>query len=168
MQLEWLGKYRQVVGSIVRFGNAYANSARYEHSYSTDTKFTPSEVHVLEYVLEHEEETVNMAGIADMIGISKAALSKNVKKMVEKGLLEKYKAEGNRKNIILRVSEYGRKAYEEYTRFAYDIAFERLFEKLKDVPDEYLDKFTEIMNCAAELTLKNKDPEKPQKLIKIE
>ena len=42
------------------------------------------------------------------------------------------------------------------------------FEKLKDVPDEYLDKFTEIMNCAAELTSKNKEPEKPQKLIKIE
>ena len=45
---------------------------------------------------------------------------------------------------------------------------ESVFEKLKDVPDEYLDKFTEIMNCATELTSKNKDPEKPQKLIKIE
>lgn len=168
MQLEWLGKYRQVIGSIVRFGNAYAKSARYEHSYSTDTKFTPSEVHVLEYVLEHEEEVVNMVGVAEMLGISKAALSKNVKKMVEKGLLEKYKAEGNRKNIILRVSEHGRQASEEYTRFAYDVAFERLFEKLEGIPDEYLDRFTDIMNCAAELTAKNKDPEKPPKLIKIE
>ena len=168
MQLEWLGKYRNVIGSIVRFGNAYAKNARYEHTYNTETRFTPSEIHVLEYVLEHEEEVVNMAGVAEMLGISTEALSKNVKKMAEKGLLEKYMAEGNRKNIILRVSERGRQAYEEYTRFTYDVAFEGLFEKLEGIPDEYLDRFTDIMNYAAELTSKSKEPEKPPKLIKIE
>ena len=168
MQLEWLGEYRRLIGSIVRFGNAYAKNNRYEHSYNTSVKFSASEVHVMEYIMEHEDEAVNMTGIAAVVGISRAALSKNVKKMAEKGLIERYKTADNQKNIILRVTEYGKEIYRQYSQFTYETAFEQLFEKLEGIPKEYLDQFTDIMNFAAELTYKNKDPEKKIELIKID
>jgi len=167
MSLEWLGKYREFIGNMMRFANTYARNSRYEHTYNTPVKFTPSEIHVLEYILEHEDHLENMAGVADVLGITKGALSKNVKKMQNKGLLEKYHTSDNQKNIIIRVTDYGKEVYEQYTRFTYEVAFRRLFEELEAIPDEYLEKFSNIMALAAELTAKEKEPANSVSLIKI-
>lgn len=167
MSLEWLGKYREFIGSLMRFGNAYARSSRTEHSYNTPVKFTPSEVHVLEYILEHEEHFENMAAVADILGITKGALSKSVKKMEQKGLLEKFHTADNRKNIIIRVTDYGKEVYRSYTEFAYNAAFKQLFEKLDEIPIEYIERFSSILQFAAELTAKEKEPEARPELIKI-
>ena len=168
MSLEWLGKYRTLIGNMMRFANAYARNSRYEHSYNTPVKFTPSEIHVLEYILEHENHFENMVGVADILGITKGALSKNVKKMESKGLLEKYHTADNQKNIIIRVTPYGKEVYEQYTRFTYEVAFKRLFEELDTIPDEYLEKFARILELAAEFATKEKEADKSTELIKIE
>lgn len=168
MGLEWLGEYREFIGELMRFGNAYARGSRIEHSYNTPVKFTPSEVHVLEYILEHEEHLENMAAVADSLGITKGALSKSVKKMEEKGLIEKFHTADNKKNIIIRVTDFGREVYKTYTEFAYSAGFEQLFALLDGIPAEYVQRFTEVLRMAAELSGKEKEPPAAPELIKIQ
>lgn len=168
MGLEWLGEYREFIGELMRFGNAYARGSRAEHSYNTPVKFTPSEVHVLEYILEHEEHFENMAAVADILGITKGALSKSVKKMEQKGLIEKFHTADNKKNIIIRVTDFGRDVYRTYTEFAYSAGFEQLFALLDGIPTEYVQRFTEVLCMAAELSGKEKEPPAAPKLIKIQ
>lgn len=168
MKLEWMGKYRKLVEKMIKFGNTYARTSRGEHSYNTTAKFSASELQVLEYILEHEDENENMAGIAENLGISKSALSKHTKRMVEKRLLEKYHTTDNQKNIIIRVSDYGREVYGAYAQYTYESAFKKMFHVLEDVPDEYLEKFTRAMEIAAELAAADKEPEQKIELVRIE
>ena len=123
---------------------------------------------MVEYILEHEDQNENMAGIAENLGISKSALSKHTKRMVEKGLLEKYHTSDNQKNIIIRVSDYGRQIYSAYAEYTYENAFRKMFRLLEDIPDEYLDRFTQAMEIASQLAAADKEPEQKVELIKIE
>lgn len=66
------------------------------------------------------------------------AFSKIVKKMVEKGLLEKYKAIDNKKEIIVKASSLGHKVYEEYVTSLYERRFKHTFDLFDKVPEEYL------------------------------
>lgn len=168
MDLVWMGKYRTLVEKIIKFGNTYARTSRGEHSYNTPIAFTASEMQVLEYILENEERCENMAGIAERLGISKSALSKHTKKMVEKGLLERYHTTDNQKNIIVKVSDYGKEIYQIYAEYTYETAFKKMFQALDGVPDEYLDQFVNAMEIAAELAASDKGSAKTVELVKIE
>lgn len=167
MNTEWMGKYRRLVEMIIRFGNTYSRTSRGEHSYNTPISFSASEIQVLECILENEEYLENMSTIAERLGISKSALSKHTKKMVEKGLLERYHTTDNQKNIIVKVSDYGKEIYKIYADYTYEIAFKKMFEVLDDVPDIYLQKFVDAMEIAAQLASIDKNNSENVKLIKI-
>lgn len=167
MNIEWMGKYRKLVEMIIRFGNIYSRTSRGEHSYNTSIRFSASEIQVLECILENEDHFENMSTIAERLGISKSALSKHTKKMVEKGLLERYHTVNNQKNIIIKVSEYGKEVYKIYAEYTYEVAFKKMFEVLDEVPDIYLDKFVDAMEIAAQLASIDKNNPEDVKLIKI-
>ncbi|WMJ81522.1 helix-turn-helix domain-containing protein [Clostridium sp. MB40-C1] len=105
MELEWMRKYRNFVEKIIKFGNSYAQSYKTEYNYNTSIKFSASQLQVVEYILENEENHQNMSEIASRLGISPSAFSKNVNKMVKKGLLEKFHTSDNRKDVIIKVSD---------------------------------------------------------------
>jgi len=168
MELEWLGKYRGIIEKLVKFGNSYAQTYKNEYSYKTSIKFSASEIQVMEYILENEEKCENMAEIAYRLGISKSAFSKNVKKFVKKGLLEKYHMSNNHKDVIIKVSDFGKEIYKIYSDFAYETAFEKMFKILDEIPEEYIQKFAEVLEIASEVTDIKEEPQKKVELIKIE
>jgi len=156
MKLEWLGEYRDLVEKMIKFGNAYANRYQKERYYGGKIQFSPSQLQTMEYILETEDQHPSMAEIALRLGISPSAFSKNVKKMTEKGLLEKYHLAGNRKKVIVKVSPLGRETYRIYSQFALKYRFGPLFEMLDEIPKEYLEKITHIIDVLADW------PPKPQ------
>ena len=95
-------------------------------------------------------------------------LVKYVKKMVEKGLLEKYRASDNKKNVILRVSELGRTEYETYSRHAKGTWFEGLFERLDALTSQELKSFQELIELWGSWHMAMIDPEDPVELERIE
>lgn len=127
MAVEWMGKYRTFVEKIVKYGNSYADSYKKEYNYNTVFLFSAAQIQVLEYLLENEDKNQNMLEIAKRLGISKSAFSKHVKKMVEKGLLEKYHTSDNKKNIIIKVSTIGKEVYSQYVQYAYEKCFKKYF-----------------------------------------
>ena len=163
MGLDWLGKYQEFVSKLVDFGNAYAQNFRVERNYNTPVELSASEMQVIEYILQREHENYNMAEIATLVGVSQSTFSKNVNKLRQKGLLEKFHTSNNRKEIIVRVSDYGKEVYEAYRKYAYEALFKRIFEILEEIPEEYVAKFTEILDISADATYPTETPT----LIKI-
>lgn len=167
MQLEWLGKYRQLVEKMVKFGNSYSAAYQKERYYGSETLFSPEQIQTLEYILENEEKRSHMAEIAERLGMSPSSFSKNVKKMCDKGLLEKFQEEGNRKNIIVCVSDKGRAVYSEYSEYVQALLFDDIFRALEGVPEVYLDRFAQALELWADVYDRPEKPERPA-LIKLE
>ena len=172
MKLEWMGEYRDFVEKMIKFGNAYAARYQKEMNFGSPIPFSPTQLQTMEYILENEEKHQNMGEIAARLGISSSAFSKNVKKMVEKGLLEKYHTADNRKNVIVRVSPLGREVYKAYTAFVLEHKFGAIFRILDGIPREYVDQFARIADIWAtyppEHSPKSQGESKPVTLIKIE
>lgn len=168
MELQWMGKYRDFVEKLIKYGNSYAQAYKVEGAYATDIPFSAAQLQVMEYILENEERSQNMAEIAARLGVTPSAFSKNVKKMVDKGLLEKYHTSENKKDVIIRVSPLGKEVYKQYVSFAYEHAYKKIFGLLDEIPQEYVKLFTRILEISAEETQLKKLGEKEVTLIKIQ
>lgn len=138
MQLEWMGEYREVVESLMHYCNVYAGTYKKEQTHGTAVSFSYAQIQVLEYLLENEELNQNMSCIATRLGITFSSFSKLVNKLEAKGLLEKYYLEGNKKNIVVRVSDLGRQVYDVYSEKVLKKHYADMFEHLKKIPPEYL------------------------------
>lgn len=166
MRLEWLGKYGDFVEKLVHYGNAYAQNYNTERSFGVGASFSASEIQTLEYILTNQDKNQNMAEMAYYLGIPASTFSKNVNKMMKKGLVEKYHFSTNRKEIILRVSDFGKDVYEQYSRFAYERLYKDVFSVLDQIPAEYVEKFTQILKLCAEENISAADNQAV--LIKVE
>ena len=87
MRLEWLGKYGDFVEKLVHYGNAYAQNYNTERSFGVGASFSASEIQTLEYILTNQDKNQNMAEMAYYLGIPASTFSKNVNKMMKKGLV---------------------------------------------------------------------------------
>lgn len=139
-----------------------------ESDYAVDVSFSSSEPQVMEYILENEELNQSMAQIARRLSMSTSAFSKNASKLVKKGLLDKYHTNRNKKVVIVKVSDKGRKAYSEYVECVYAVSFRDMFKVLEKIPKEYIDMFGEVLDIAAERWGTGRNEMAPEELIKIE
>lgn len=145
--LEWLGKYRNFFDAVYRAANAYSQACRLE-LVGENVSFNAYEVQIMEHIMEHENE--NMKWHAHSLGLSPSTYTKHVQKLVEKGLVEKFHIEGNRKNIVLRVTDFAKQEYQLYSDDAYESFFKELFEKLDTYSDEEIQLMTEFLNLWGE------------------
>ena len=100
----------------------------------------------MEHILEYSDLRRNMKWFAEQLGLSQATYSKYVRKLVDKGLLEKYHTEGNRKDIILMVSPLGLKEYADYSRQMKETGFGELFDLLDSFNADELDAVREVFS----------------------
>jgi DNA-binding MarR family transcriptional regulator len=70
----------------------------------------PSEFHLIETVGKHPAE--NLTSIASQLGVTKGAISQLVKKLEKKGLVKKALVPGNKKDIRLELTDFGKEAFE--------------------------------------------------------
>lgn len=164
MALDWLGEHEGFISELMRFGNAYALNYNTERDLGLGIKLSASEVQMMECIISSEDEYLKMAEIAAKMGIPASTFSKNIKKMMEKGFIEKYHLSNNKKEIIVRVSDYGRTIYEKYCRIVTDSLYGEVFRRLDEIPPEYEAKLTAILSIIAQ---ENSRTAKPR-LEKIE
>ena len=133
MRLNWMGKYRNFLEQLIRFGNLYAQAYKVEDSYTESTSFSPAQIQIMECILENEDNNLKMAEIASNLGVTPSSFSKNIKKMTEKGLLEKYHTNHNKKMLssayhhsvenftkimsVLHMTEHTRKSFKYLIKF---------------------------------------------------
>ena len=71
-----------------------------------------SETHCIDLVGNLENPNTTM--IAEQLEMTRGAISKVMKRLIEKGLVESYRLEGNRKEIYFRLTQNGWEIYEAH------------------------------------------------------
>lgn len=168
MQLTWLGEHRELIEKLIKFGNAYAGVYQKEQNFGTTESFSSAQIQTMEYILENEEKNQSMAEIASRLGISPSSFSKHVNKMIGKGLLEKYHTSDNRKNVIIRVSDKGRRVYGAYCDYVSKSVLNELYEILEGIPGEYEKMFSKALDLWANDLNRQPVNKKTVTLIRIE
>ena len=165
--MPWIGRYRSVVAAMIRFANVSQRMLS-EHRYHSlyDLSISPQEWQVLEYLLEHPNNTLHMAGIADHLGMVPSTFSKCTQALVSYGLVERFRTPGNRKNVILRSTEKGKKFYHgEVTRLI-GPKYQTLFSGLSGFTDAQLEAFAAALDAHTDQLIADKVGDST--LIKIE
>lgn len=96
-----LGNFRELYQKM-----AYLNRVKMEKALS---EFKSSEVHCLEFVGKNEDS--NVTKMADAFYMTRGAMSKITKKLIEKGVLESYQKNENKKEIYFKLTAKGLKVF---------------------------------------------------------
>lgn len=70
-----------------------------------------TELHVLKAICESENS--NVTSLAKILRLTKGAISKTIRKLVDKRLIEPYMQDGNRQKVYYRVTPAGKEVYEK-------------------------------------------------------
>ncbi|AIS59262.1 MarR family transcriptional regulator [Listeria ivanovii] len=81
---------------------AWINKVKMEKSLKG---YKPSEVHCIEYIAKNEDP--NVTKLAEAFYMTKSAISKLTKKLMEKGFIESYQKPDNKKEIYFRLTSKG-------------------------------------------------------------
>jgi DNA-binding MarR family transcriptional regulator len=73
-----------------------------------------SETHCIDFI--GKLELPNVTKIAEHMGMTRGAISKMTKKLLSKGLIEKYTLETNKKEIYYRLTDQGRVLFDEHVK----------------------------------------------------
>lgn len=167
MNLEWMGNYRDIVGNFYRSANGYSLICKIE-LFGDTVRFSPYEVQILEHIIEYADQRKNMKWYAAHLGLSQATYSKYVRKLVEKGLVEKYHASDNRKDVILMVSSLGMEEYQKYTRYMQENLFSDLFRFLDSLSPQELETTKKLFTILGRQHGEKSEPSDSSELIRID
>ena len=138
MDTEWMGRYRGLIASLVRHGNVAIRTQTNKKNIGDNIWLNDQQWQILEYLIENRDKIFNMNDVSYRLNIPQSTFSKTIKLLFEKGLVEKYQAVNNRKNIILRPTEYGLKLYDDFSIKDVEKGFKEFFSALENVSDKDL------------------------------
>lgn len=97
---------QNLIDQFLKILHLYGVINRKPKDYGTDDLLYLTEIHTLAMVAKNHE--VNMTRLAEMMGVTKGAISQTIRKLVGKNLIIRENGT-NRKEINLRLSEKGKK-----------------------------------------------------------
>lgn len=77
-------------------------------------EYSYSETHCIDYI--GKSELPNVTKIAENMQMTRGAISKMTKKLLAKGLIEKYTLESNKKEVYFRLTDSGMELYKEHEK----------------------------------------------------
>ena len=169
MDDEWMGRYRQLVSALVRHVNVLDKLKEEFRIEIADGVYVDRLVwQIIEYFVEHSDNTENMIDIAAKLGIPQSSFSKKVKLLKEYGFIDRFIAEGNKKEIFIRPTEKAIRFYKQNSADNVSKDFLPFFEKLERFSDEEIAAFTEALEVlTASCEAKEQQPQR-LKYIKLE
>lgn len=127
-----------IIESSYRIINKYNQKSKKPKYYGVEDLLYAAEVHVLNIISLHKE--LNTTGLAQILGVTKGAVSQTVNKLTEKGLAEKHTAQ-KKNEIIITLTEKGEKVNEFHRNMHIE-----MYEKI----DAVLDNLSPEAICAVE------------------
>ena len=77
-------------------------------------EYSYSETHCIDYI--GKNELPNVTKIAEHMQMTRGAISKMTKKLLAKGLIDKYTLSSNKKEVYFRLTESGTELYKEHEK----------------------------------------------------
>lgn len=142
----WYEEYGEAIAGIVKYGNLYVRYCKRTSDFGTDFQVSLFDLQIIEKVYLKEDLYMNMAELADELGMTQSAFSKNINKLVGMDLIKKYRSENNKKDIFLRVTEKGKETYELHSQYVYDKIFSRVIPIFQQMTEEQISKFVEVLD----------------------
>ena len=100
----------EILDSLIRILNRAASIEAEPIDIGHGIRLHASEVHLIDMAGRYPED--NVSRLAARLGITKGAVSQLARRLEEKGYLQRINREGNRKAVLLRLTERGREAFE--------------------------------------------------------
>ena len=108
-----MNKQEQIVMAINDLYNkvAWLNKLKLAESFQNDNFqiYTSSEISCIEYIGNNVDS--NVTRLAESSYMTRSALSKMTKKLIKKGIIERYQKPENKKEIYFRLTEKGKEIY---------------------------------------------------------
>jgi len=136
------------VDAVYRHSTFLERYAAISRDYGEGVILTESEAHALGYVCEMGEATVT--DLAQYSFRTKGSMSKMLKKLEEKGLVQRVKREDNRKWIYVSATQEGKRAnavHKAYDRAATSVMLEEL---LKSCTIQEIESFYKVTQARIE------------------
>ena len=99
----------EIIDDLVRIMNKAAAIEKEPVDIGHGVLLHPSEVHLIDIAGRYPDEGISR--LASRLGITKGAVSQTAKRLEEKGYLERTMREGDRKTVILKLTERGGEAF---------------------------------------------------------
>ena len=125
---------KELMESFIRMVHQYKALEKYPMNYGTKHEFYHSERHILDVFGDNPDK--NMSEMANMIGVTKGAISQFVAKLEKKGALRRYREPGNDKEIRVELTPLGRDIYRKHQAVNQETVFALLKELQQQSPDK--------------------------------
>lgn len=134
-------KVDSLIGSGIRILNKAYTLEKKPVDIGHGVLLYPSEFHLIEAVGKNPAE--NLTSIASHLGVTKGAISQMVKKLEKKGLVEKVRIPGNKKDILLELTDFGKEAF-EWHRSLHKSMESGIREELEKMSDAEIEVFLKV------------------------
>jgi len=139
--------------------NRYNEIEKLPYSYGTDTLVHPSEMHTIECI--GKNPNINVTRLANLLGITKGAVSKRIQQLSKSGLVLKTISPATENEVVINLTEKGQQlnlAHENYSQqLNKDIA--KLY---ADLPAATIAKLEDIGNQTEQIFLAISEERKKQ------
>lgn len=126
---------------------AWLNKSKMEDSLKG---YKSSEVHYIECIGKNVEP--NVTKLAESLYMTRGAISKMTKKLIEKGIIESYQKPDNKKEIYFKLTEQGQKIYKIHDKLHKEfqerdkVVFEKVTEEQFDSMLTFINKYSEHLD----------------------
>ena len=104
--------------------------------------YNNSELHIIAAIGDLEQP--NVTSLAEHMGMTRGGICKNIKKLMEAGLISSYQRDGNAKNIYYLLTDTGKMIYEKHAE-AHEAWLARDMTFIKGFSDKQLNQVTDFM-----------------------
>ncbi len=110
-------------------------------NYGTDQPLYEAEIHMIKAIKENDG--IHVTGLADMLGVTKGAVSQIIMKLQRKGMIKKEADPCNLSRLMLHATPKGETAYLHHQRLhkEFDDVFEGILESAAEQEKEFLKNF---------------------------
>lgn len=145
-----MNKEEQVMTGLRELFNkmAWLNKSKMEDSLKD---YKASEVHYIEYIGRNEDS--NVTKLAEALYMTRGAISKMTKKLIQKGTIESYQKPDNKKEIYFRLTEEGKEVYKVHEDLHNEFqkrdkpVFEELTEEEFDSMISFVEKYSRHLDA---------------------
>lgn len=128
---------------FLRVLNKYSAIEKIPMDFGIGERLYPSEIHTIESIGKNQE--INVTGLADVMGITKGAVSQMIGKLIQKGLVIKSKDPFNDKEVRLGLTPRGWSAFAGHEKFHSSI-YEDIINNFSNISSEHIDLFQGVLN----------------------
>jgi len=136
-------KYLNLIEKFTRMTNKFNQIEKGARNYGADILLYPSEIHLIQSIGKNPGIIATV--LAQKQGISKAAISQQLKKLEKKNLISRFKESSNDKTVRVKLKIKGEVAFKGHENF-HSAMDSVLIQKINELPPDYINAFENLLD----------------------